>query len=225
MRINISLCAGSAAVAAVVALAVLPARTQAWPEYLDAWIAKYPTSTLPQRMELLTGAACHTCHTPPDRFYPGTCYRMALRERIWNGMSIQQALDAVHDLDSDGDGVPNGVEILMQRSDDPTQIGYHPGLVGPTGRDPCAIDPNAPVSNQNETPAQPCYANCDGSTTPPILNVEDFSCFINRFAEGTQLPHTQQVTHYANCDNSTTAPVLNVEDFSCFINQFAQGCR
>jgi hypothetical protein len=69
-----------------------------------------------------------------------------------------------------------------------------------------------------------CYANCDNSTTPPILNVEDFSCFINQFAAGTQLPHQQQLTHYANCDNSTTAPVLNVEDFSCFINKFAQGC-
>jgi hypothetical protein len=70
----------------------------------------------------------------------------------------------------------------------------------------------------------PCYANCDGSTTAPILNVEDFTCFINEFAAATQLPHEQQLTHYANCDQSTTAPVLNVEDFTCFINQFAQGC-
>jgi hypothetical protein len=69
-----------------------------------------------------------------------------------------------------------------------------------------------------------CYANCDGSTTPPILNVEDFTCFINQFAAGTQLPHAQQLGHYANCDQSTTAPVLNVEDFTCFINRFAQGC-
>jgi hypothetical protein len=69
-----------------------------------------------------------------------------------------------------------------------------------------------------------CYANCDGSTTQPILNVEDFSCFINRFAEAQLLPAAQQVTHYANCDGSTTHPVLNVEDFSCFINQFAAGC-
>jgi hypothetical protein len=71
---------------------------------------------------------------------------------------------------------------------------------------------------------QPCYANCDGSTTPPILNVEDFTCFINEFAAASQLPHEQQLTHYANCDQSTTPPVLNVEDFTCFINQFAQGC-
>jgi hypothetical protein len=71
---------------------------------------------------------------------------------------------------------------------------------------------------------QPCYANCDGSTTPPILNVEDFICFINRFADATQLPQSQQLVHYANCDGSTTAPILNVEDFICFINRFAQGC-
>jgi subtilisin-like proprotein convertase family protein len=72
--------------------------------------------------------------------------------------------------------------------------------------------------------APPCYANCDGSTTPPILNVEDFTCFINKFAEAQALPPAQQLTHYANCDQSTTSPVLNVEDFTCFINKFAQGC-
>jgi hypothetical protein len=69
-----------------------------------------------------------------------------------------------------------------------------------------------------------CYANCDGSTIPPILNVEDFTCFINRFAQAQSLPHEQQLTHYANCDGSTIPPVLNVEDFTCFINRFAQGC-
>jgi hypothetical protein len=30
----------------------------------------------------------------------------------------------------------------------------------------------------------PCYANCDGSTTSPVLNVNDFVCFNNRFAAG-----------------------------------------
>ncbi len=30
----------------------------------------------------------------------------------------------------------------------------------------------------------PCYANCDGSTTSPVLNVLDFACFINKFAAG-----------------------------------------
>jgi trimeric autotransporter adhesin len=70
----------------------------------------------------------------------------------------------------------------------------------------------------------PCYPNCDGSTMPPILNVEDFTCFINEFAAAQSLPPEQQVDHYANCDQSTTPPVLNVEDFTCFINAFAAGC-
>jgi hypothetical protein len=72
---------------------------------------------------------------------------------------------------------------------------------------------------------QNCYANCDGSTTEPVLNVEDFTCFINAFALAQGLPHEQQVVNYANCDGSTTAPALNVEDFTCFINAFALGCR
>jgi hypothetical protein len=60
-----------------------------------------------------------------------------------------------------------------------------------------------------------CYANCDSSTTQPVLNVLDFSCFLNRFAAGDT---------WANCDQSTTAPVLNVLDFACFLNAFAAGC-
>jgi hypothetical protein len=61
----------------------------------------------------------------------------------------------------------------------------------------------------------PCYANCDGSTTPPVLNVNDFTCFLNRYAANDS---------YANCDGSTVPPVLNVNDFTCFLNRYAQGC-
>jgi predicted outer membrane repeat protein len=60
-----------------------------------------------------------------------------------------------------------------------------------------------------------CYANCDGSTTAPILNVIDFTCFLQSFASGNP---------YANCDGSTTPPVLNLLDFTCFLQKFAGGC-
>src|SRR5262249_6890447 len=30
--------------------------------------------------------------------------------------------------------------------------------------------------------ASGCYPNCDGSTTPPVLTVADFGCFLNAFA-------------------------------------------
>jgi uncharacterized membrane protein len=60
-----------------------------------------------------------------------------------------------------------------------------------------------------------CYANCDSSTVPPILNVSDFVCFQQRFAAGDAS---------ANCDGSTTPPVLNLNDFVCFQERFAAGC-
>jgi len=57
-----------------------------------------------------------------------------------------------------------------------------------------------------------CPANCDGSTTAPVLNVNDFLCFQNKFASGDC---------YANCDGSSVAPVLNVNDFLCYLNLYA----
>jgi probable HAF family extracellular repeat protein len=60
-----------------------------------------------------------------------------------------------------------------------------------------------------------CYANCDQSPCAPVLNANDFSCFLNKFAAGDS---------YANCDGSTTPPVLNANDFVCFLNKFAAGC-
>ena len=61
----------------------------------------------------------------------------------------------------------------------------------------------------------PCFANCDGSTAAPVLNVGDFTCFLQKYAG--QDP-------YANCDGSTAPPVLNVADFTCFLQKYAAGC-
>ena len=63
--------------------------------------------------------------------------------------------------------------------------------------------------------ACPCYANCDGSVEPPILNINDFQCFLNRFAAADP---------WANCDGSTTPPILTAADFQCFLNAYASGC-
>jgi hypothetical protein len=60
-----------------------------------------------------------------------------------------------------------------------------------------------------------CYANCDGSVTVPFLNVNDYTCFMNKYAAGDSA---------ANCDGSTTVPVLTVNDFNCFINAYSAGC-
>jgi hypothetical protein len=65
------------------------------------------------------------------------------------------------------------------------------------------------------SPPPPCYANCDGSTAAPVLNVADFTCFLQKYAAADP---------YANCDSSTSAPTLNVADFTCFLQKYAAGC-
>ncbi len=81
----------------------------------------------------------------------------------------------------------------------------------------CDYIGNPPVRvyiNKLAAPAA-CYANCDGSQIAPVLNANDFQCFLTAFAAGSA---------YANCDNSSAQPTLNANDFSCFLNQFAAGC-
>jgi hypothetical protein len=60
-----------------------------------------------------------------------------------------------------------------------------------------------------------CYANCDHSTAAPVLNVADFTCYLQRYAAGDL---------YSNCDSSTVPPLLNVVDFVCFLTRYAAGC-
>jgi probable HAF family extracellular repeat protein len=81
--------------------------------------------------------------------------------------------------------------------------------------DELTVEGRAWIEQNFPDPPSDCYANCDGSTTPPILNVNDFICFQQRYAAGDS---------YANCDGSTSPPILNVNDFICFQTQFAAGC-
>jgi hypothetical protein len=60
-----------------------------------------------------------------------------------------------------------------------------------------------------------CPADCESSGIAPKLNVNDFICFLNRYAARK---------HDANCDHSTTPPVLDVNDFLCFSSLFAARC-
>jgi hypothetical protein len=96
------------------------------------------------------------------------------------------------------DGTPSGVEV------NPAGWAAYPGLIGFWGYTVVA-----------ELPPATCYANCDGSTATPVLGVNDFLCFLNRFAV-----HDER----ANCDGSTSPPTFNIADFQCFLSHFAQGC-
>lgn len=122
------------------------------PNYLPIWENVYPTSTLPSRMAATTGSACNVCHGLPAPNALGNCYRTDLIARLEGGASVEDAIIQLDGVDSDGDGVANGVEATMPRDDQPGEVGYNMGLVGPTGTDPCSLDPGAPVSNELETP-------------------------------------------------------------------------
>ncbi|MBD3163258.1 MAG: hypothetical protein GF346_12340 [Candidatus Eisenbacteria bacterium] len=150
--------------AAVALLASGPA--QARPEYYEAWVDRYPDSTIPQRMLAETGSECSTCHHPPDRFLPGTCYREDIRALVNQGVPIEEALATVEYRDSDGDGVINLVEINLAREDLPDEVGYHPGLIGDLGTDPCGEDPGETITGQPETPPNPAGADEAGVALP-----------------------------------------------------------
>jgi hypothetical protein len=70
----------------------------------------------------------------------------------------------------------------------------------------------------------PCYANCDQSTTQPVVNTGDFTCFLQQYSSAVTLASPQQQAHYANCDSSTTFPQVNTGDFTCFLQKYATGC-
>ncbi len=61
-----------------------------------------------------------------------------------------------------------------------------------------------------------CYADCDRSTGPGILDIFDFLCFGNRFAANDP--------YACDCDTSTGLGVCDIFDFLCFGNEFSAGC-
>jgi hypothetical protein len=105
----------------------------------------------------------------------------------------------VNDWDCNKNGIPDATDLATGVLHDCNGNGIP---------DECEIAAGVPV-------VCPCYANCDGSTIAPVLNVNDFLCFQNRYAAGDS---------YANCDGSTAPPILNVNDFTCFLNRYAVGC-
>ena len=111
---------------------------------------------------------------------------------------------------------PNAMQFVLSN---PPNVGGIWQLIGEGGAASGCLAANYDMpfileGAENST-GSPCYANCDGSTQQPCLNVLDFGCFLNKFSSGDT---------YANCDNSTQSPILNVLDFGCFLNKFAAGC-
>jgi hypothetical protein len=60
----------------------------------------------------------------------------------------------------------------------------------------------------------PCFANCDGSTTAPVLTANDFQCFLDAKAACSLA---------ADCNgNGLVCP--DPGDYICFMTAYASGC-
>jgi hypothetical protein len=105
-------------------------------------------------------------------------------------------------------GPPGGVYYLG--------VAAYPASFGSTGWDVrSTATQTGALSIRIGTNGAACYPNCDASTQAPVLNVQDFTCFLTKFVAAEA---------YANCDGSTQNPILNVQDFTCFLTKYMAGC-
>lgn len=221
---------GLLGVAGVIGSAMLasPPEARATNGVMNAWRTRYPTSTLLAQATAQMGNQCYMCHHPSSTSNPGNCYKDALETRIQGGMSAAAAINAVDALDSDNDGVPNGVEITTARAGT-SAIGYNPGLRGATGTDPCWSNPNAAVSNQLETPpAEPqCHGTCsadfdDGSRTgtpDESVTIDDLIYYLGIFEAGDSCGDIDDGSGTGTQDQG-----VGIADLVYFLVRFEAGC-
>ncbi|MFN0131969.1 MAG: GC-type dockerin domain-anchored protein [Phycisphaerales bacterium] len=110
--------------------------------------------------------------------------------------------------------VAGGTYHFVALRTDGTLAAWGDNIVGQTNAPPGQYV-SVGAGNGHSFAVRACRPNCDQSTVAPLLNVNDFLCFINQFAASDPR---------ANCDGSTILPMLNVNDFVCFNNQFGAGC-
>lgn len=77
--------------------------------------------------------------------------------------------------------------------------------------------PNVGASIYKVTgPPTGCYPDCDQTTGPGVLDIFDFLCFSNAFANNDP--------YACDCDTSTGPGVCDIFDFLCFGSAFSAGC-
>lgn len=175
-----------------------------WDSALDSWVDLNNNTLMDPGEYLLVGG---WTHQPAATLAPGGAQLAA-------GAIRTNTFEACNDL------------YLLDLERHPSESGFIISHVQGAGSTPAVSDGAIVTIGPGGLHALGggCWANCDGSSIAPMLNIDDFSCYINAFAAAQGLPAHEQQKHYANCDGSTIPPVLNVDDFTCFINRFAGGC-
>lgn len=209
---------------AVGMLLLVGSLASAFPQYYFAWREHYPTSTIPDRMAIEVGSVCFTCHHPPDTSEIGTCYRLDLLQRLNEGMTIEDALTDLDNVDSDGDGVSNFIEATTPRNDPFDNIGFHQGLVGPTGTDPCGANSGEVVTNQLETPNVFACPNPQNScitdlTDDCMIGQDDLAALLAAYGTAEGDPGYLPA---ADFDNDT---VIGQGDLAALLSEYGNNCN
>jgi len=105
------------------------------------------------------------------------------------GHVMRAAVDAGGNLYVTNGGPSNGrvysfTPSLVERWSDPIANINTAGPVLGSGGILVISGPGTNVRAYKTAGPAPCYANCDGSTVAPVLNVSDFICFQSRYAAG-----------------------------------------
>ncbi len=96
-----------------------------------------------------------------------------------------------------------------------TDLIGNPRFIDEPSRPDTGVGP-PPIVDMGAYEVQSCYADCDPSTGPGILDIFDFLCFGNLFAANDP--------YACDCDTTTGQGVCDIFDFLCFGNEFDKGC-
>lgn len=168
-------------------------------------------NNLPQGTQLYRLSVSSSCAVVPS------ITLQPLSQTVNNGGNVQFTAAAINAASyqwrKDGVDVQNGPRIAGAATPTLTITGLlssDAGVYTLRAAGTCAT-----ATSNDATLTVVCYPNCDGSTTPPILNISDFVCFQTKYFAGDTT---------ANCDGSTRTPVLNIYDFLCFQARYVAGC-
>ena len=115
----------------------------------------------------------------------------------------------------DGQPLSNGGNIFGADTDTLT---IDPAGLGDQGDYDCiATSTCGDATSASASLTVTCYADCDISTGPGVLDVFDFLCWLNDYFRATP--------YACECDTSTGPGVCDIFDYICFGNAFSAGCQ
>ena len=122
---------------------------------------------------------------------------------------------------ADTTGGNSGSPVILESTGEVIGVHTHGGCTSSGGANSGTATQHTAWTNYRDNPRgvcipPQCYPDCDQTTGQGVLDIFDFLCFQNRFANGDP--------YACDCDLTTGNNVCDIFDFLCFQNTFAGGC-